>query len=198
MQNLKTLKKFGILFILGALLAPLGDLAHVLTETTYYPVKYHHLIKIPWWVPIQFGVATILIGIAHHNLFRLKKFSLLECCLSTLSLLFCYCLSGIFPVQPWFSFVVILLLYFVNFHYLCDSPTPTNAKLAYFNNRCLLVLSLIIGFIGSTVEVTLIDNKIFAYKVHQIFEIPIWLPILYMHASITVGSFTHYLENSYN
>src|SRR5271167_524751 len=68
--NKPTYKKFLILFILGALLAPIGDIVHVLGSTSEYPATYRHLIGIPWWIPLQFGVATIFIGLMHRGFFR--------------------------------------------------------------------------------------------------------------------------------
>lgn len=188
----RKLKNFLILFILGAILAPIGDIVHVLSATTEYLVGSHHLIgAIPWWVPLQFGIATIIIGVAHHGFIRIRKLSLRECSSSAASLMFSYFVSGILPAQPWLSTAVILGLFLLNYLFLKD-PIKDNI-LGKINNRYLLINSLLIAVVGTLIEVLLIRNGIFNYQ-HQFLDVPIWLPLLYAHASITVGSFTHFLE----
>lgn len=202
------LKKFLILFLLGAILAPIGDVAHVITQTINYPVKFRHLFKlIPFWIPIQFGIATILIGIGHLLFLkeRIKVLTLFECSCSAVSLLSCWCLSGILLNQPWISISILIFLCVINYYYLSESSCisckffinlTNKGSLQYLirlNNLKFILVTLLISIIGTSVECLLIKNQVFSYQIT-----PHWLPLLYIHASFTVGSFTSYLNQKFN
>jgi len=189
-----------ILFILGAILAPIGDIFHVFSHTTIYPSGSRHLFGlIPIWVPLQFGLATIIIGRLQTSLSypRLKIFSFWECTLSALSLILCYSISGYLPFQPWFSLIAIFLACLINYYLLSDPPNHRFELNRQLNNIILLQLACFIALAGSSIEVTLIHYGVFSYtpNFQQFFSVPYWLPLLYIHASITVGAFSHYLEN---
>lgn len=185
MSKFFPIKNALILFSLGAILAPIGDIAHVLTQTTIYPLNFRHLFNIiPFWVPIQFGLVTILIGILHHYLIKKKSKvnSLYKCSLSAISLISCYCVSGFLPFQPWVSIILITVLCSINYYYLTDfSRESLN----------LLFLAISISIVATLIELFLTKIGIFQYQI-----IPYWLPLLYIHASLTVGSFTSFLNQN--
>jgi hypothetical protein len=183
--RLPNLKSCVIIFFLGALLAPIGDICHVLTSTTSYPANYRHFVSIPFWVPLQFGLATLLIGITHHHSLnqRLKTAPIDQIVASSVALLLGYGLSGLLPLQPWLTTFFLLIIFISSYYFLC-------------NNRASLIAAIATAIAGCLVEIALIKTKIFKYEdsYQQLHSIPLWLPLLYMQASITVSSFTHYLN----
>jgi hypothetical protein len=136
-------------------------------------------------VPLQFGLATLLIGISHYHFLnqKIKPAPITHIIASTLALLVGYGLSGLLPLQPWFSFLFLLVIFIASYSHLC-------------NNLAGLTAAILTALVGCLVEIILIETKIFKYEgsYQQLHSIPLWLPILYMQASITVSSFTHYLN----
>jgi len=181
--RLPSLKSCLIIFILGALLAPIGDVCHVLTATTSYPINYHHFLSIPFWVPIQFGLATLLIGVTHYHFLRVKTATIVPIVISSGALLAGYGLSGLLPLQPWLSFLFILSIFIISYRHLCGGQAS-------------LIAALLTALAGCLVEILLIKIKIFKYEdsYQQLHSIPLWLPLLYMQASISISSFIHYLN----
>lgn len=60
----------------------------------------------------------------------------------------------------------------------------------YFFNKSLfgLFLAVLVGFIGSIVEILIAETGHFYYNVKHFHGIPYWLPFLYMTASVAVGN----------
>lgn len=183
--RLPSLKSCAIIFFLGALLAPIGDICHVLTSTTSYPANYRHFIFIPFWVPFQFGLATLLIGSSHYHFLKqkVKTVPIAQIVICSVALLLGYGVSGLLPLQPWLTTIFLLVVFVGSYYHLC-------------NNQASLIAASLTALIGCSVEIILIRTKIFKYEdsYRQLHSIPLWLPILYMQASITVSSFTHYLN----
>src|SRR5438067_2054969 len=75
---IRRLKRCAVLFCLGALFGPIGDSFHVLTHTLTYPQNRFRLywLGMPYWTPILFGAATLVIGCAHliaERILRVKR-----------------------------------------------------------------------------------------------------------------------------
>ena len=68
-------KKFSnaiFLFLIGAIFGPVGDSFHVVSGTTDYPPDLFQLYfwRLPYWVPLIFGAATLAIGLSHSQIDR--------------------------------------------------------------------------------------------------------------------------------
>src|SRR4051812_1139397 len=51
------------LFVLGAVVGPIGDRLHVLTGTTHYePTSWPKIGVMPLWFPLFVGIATVLLA----------------------------------------------------------------------------------------------------------------------------------------
>ncbi len=181
-----------ILFLYGALFGPFGDLCHVLTHTTSYPkdvYRFYFFGLIPYWVPLLFGSATLLMGITYPLLDRLfpliqrphtKKYLAL---LAPFLFLGIYCLSGIIPYPN------ILLALLAVFTWAIVERTWRG-----------VLLALLTGMLGTGIEIYLVQTNVFSYQHHaaHFWGVPTWLPWLYIIASITVGNLGRFLfENKH-
>src|SRR5262245_22716718 len=57
------MKKQLLLFILGAILGSFYDGFHTHSGTTYYPDSW--ILKMAWWVPLNFGLAILAVANSH-------------------------------------------------------------------------------------------------------------------------------------
>jgi len=180
-----------LLFLLGFLLAPLGDVCHILSDTIIYPpgvYNYYIFGILPYWVPFLFGTATVLIGASHLFSDKLFDFKLFlkygstnppwwHIGLGMFAFLFLYCISGIAPY--WVMMLVLVYL------------LATLARGPYD-----LVLMSATALVGASAEIHLISQNLFSYHPdhRHIFGIPMWLPLLYALASLVVGNLARKLS----
>lgn len=172
----KNLKNALILFLVGAILGPWADSFHTHAGVlSYYKVL---AFQMAWWVPLLFGLATVLIGFSHIHL------------------------DDRFAMQPqarnWVEIFWALGLFLVIYK-LSALLQSSGIKLFllgflslttwYFLDRRVLGLgqALLTALVGSLAEILLIKFKLFFYWEPDFLGIPLWLPFLYMAASVSVG-----------
>lgn len=180
-------------FLLGFLVAPLGDYFHVLSETIGYPAESYLLFSNnipPIWVPFLFGTAALLVVFFHLNVysrFRLIEEKLLDhirmgphTVIGLAILLVSYCISGYMPWNGGGNELILGMICFLTW---------------YLFNRTFLgfVLGVITGVIGTIVEWSLMQADLFYYYERVVFNthgFPYWLPCIYFLVSIAMTHFS--------
>lgn len=170
-------KKDLTLFILGAILGPICDGFHTFSNTLYYP---HVLfLKMAWWVPLLFGFAAVSVGNGHliaDKLFNRKRSypQTPNIIFALLLFIVLYFVSGFLAVDTWMMFLIL--------------GVGSIGSWALFDSSSFgLVMAAIVAVIGTAVEITLSSFDLFYYNHPDIFGVPLWLPFLYVAASVAIG-----------
>lgn len=173
----KSLKNGLKLFVLGALLGPWADHFHTQAGVlAYYDTV---VFNMAWWVPLLFGLATVIIGFSHLSLddrfaMQPKPKNGLDVVWGLLFFLVVYKLSALLPE----SFIKLILLGFLSL-----------ATWYFLDRRVLgLVQALLTAAAGCLVESSLSHAKLFYYTNPDFLGVPFWLPFLYVAASVAVGN----------
>jgi insulin-induced protein len=172
------MKKQLLLFLIGAVLGSFYDGFHTYSNTTYYPNPW--ILKMAWWVPLNFGLAILAVADSHVSLDRTLKRKgrglSWAAVLSGLALFgVLYFTSGFLP-RPSAEKAVILWLGAVFLWILFDRTWQG------------VLLGILTGVVGSLVEITMTSLGLFFYVRPDFHGIPCWLPALYFGASVTVGN----------
>ena len=190
------LSRFVIPFILGSTLAPIGDYFHVVTNTTGYPMDKYGLyfLGIPFWVPIQFGLAAVAIAV---NSVMIDKFlknqsrrigsnNKAHVVIGLLAFLSIYSLSGYLPDSFGIGSDFIMASIAISCWYFLDRTFVGG------------VFALLVGIAGTLVEMTLVKYDVFFYQApHDQFNgVASWLPWIYVVAAIGVANLTAFLEKN--
>ncbi len=177
--------RYFVLFLIGALVVPVGDVVHVLTQTTSYPPEqmvYSIFGVIPWWVPLLFGSAGVLSGL-HTELVR-KKFPRnrdakpLEFIAATVAFLGMYFLSGLLPK----TFITDgVLLFCGSLLFLFSGDRTLGGVFQAFG--------IVLG--GTGFEIFLVQNHVFSYAPphNELWGVAPWLPWLYVGVAVAVDTF---------
>ena len=177
-----------LLFLLGALLVSVGDWFHVRTDTIFYPPEVYgwYIGKIPFFIPIIFGLAAAFFGIAYeqsNKLFGTKHFReaarISHVLLAGLLYMVVHVSSGYVGHWPFglphlvLGLPVCLIWYFLD-RSLCGA--------------CFCVFA---GLTGMGAEILLVQKGIFSFsdKVHIFCGVATWLPWIYAAGAFAVGRF---------
>ena len=173
-----------ILFLVGAVLVPAGDVVHVLTKTTFYnpsQLEYTLFGIIPYWVPLLFGFGGVGAGI-HTRLVRNKfprkrEVKTSQVLISACVFIGMYFLSGLLP-KTWITDAVLLLCSVGLFAFVGDLTV----------GGVLQALGVMIG--GTGFEIFLIHQDVFSYTdLHnELFGVAPWLPFLYLGVAVSADS----------
>ncbi len=171
-----------VLFTLGALAGPLGDLCHVLSKTDGYPVShgsYRIFGLLPIWVPVLFGCAGVGIGISHLKWGnRTKPAGFREASIGIIAFLLLYAASGFLPAH----------LGSTKDLFMAAAAGAMWGKLDGSLKGAALGLGIAAN--GAGIEILLVHFGVFYYlpDSSQFHGIPTWLPWLYFAASAAVGN----------
>lgn len=179
-------------WVASMLVGPIGDVVHVLTDTTFYPQEtfVFYVWKIPFWVFPLFATAGTLVALTHPVTDKLfnrppsfyDSLNLKRVGLGLFIFVFHYSLSGFLP-----------------------KPAPGVADLVlaslailvwlYFDRTLVgIIQAIITAFLGVAFEVSIISQGAFGYHdgVDTLYGVASWLPWLYVVASITIGNLGRY------
>lgn len=184
--------RFSIIFLLGFLFGPIGDIIHVVTKTTGYPDYYSsYILFIPWWVYPFFGFSGLVISSSFYlldkKLFQTKNTrpSMSKPFLAMngpIIFLISYIASGVMTQLQIPSLIINFLFFLITLSLwmLLDRTKRT------------LLMAFVFSAIGILVETTLIKNGVFWYNPPDkaLFGVPTWLPWIYMILVISLGNFT--------
>lgn len=177
-----------IIFIASAIVASIGDTAHILSLTASYH-RYNSILVyvIPFWVPIQFGIAGVALFLFRTFFIPQKTFpTLKQSTISSLFFIVIYILSGFIPSHlGYIKFAILLALALIQI------------KLTAQKNYSLFFYAIPVILTGVLYEWNLGRLDIFVYNnvETQIAGIPIWLPVLYLSA---FGSLLYFPTPSLN
>ena len=183
-------------FLLGFFFAPLGDMVHVSTHTTWYPSGYaFYFMGIPWWVFPFFGISGLIVGYTNHffdqKVLKTKKIRPGEtdgrkAIIGSLSFLVAYLLSGVLKDYPiWFIHLVLGGITFLYWYFLERTW-----------QGLLISLGPAIG--GTLVEIALIRNGVFKYLPpdNHLFGAASWLPWLEVILALSLGNLIRFLKKN--
>lgn len=179
--------RYLFLFLLGAFVVPVGDLLHVLTQTTQYPAEQLRLniFGLPFWVPLLFGTGGVMAGLGNQFIritFPCKKkingFVTVAACLVFVAF---YCSSGIFP-KTTMSTILMGLIAFIIYLLLSDRST----------GALLFTIGVMIS--GTAVESLLVSHGVFSYLPPQnsLYGVAPWLPFLYTGVAVAVDNYMNW------
>lgn len=164
---------------LGATLGTVFDTAHVLTGAITYPVSSP--LGFPLWVPLLYAAAALAIGLSHPLLDRALgrparpplSFARVAAGLAALCVIW-FCTGAL----PFGSLGTTLIV----------GP----AALAVFGvldrTRAGLLLAASTAVTSVGVEVLLSQLGLFAHTHRDVFGVALWLPCIYVAASVAVGN----------
>lgn len=168
--------------MLGAVLGPLGDFTHVLSNTLSYPPGYgYYWMGMPFWTPLLFGSATGLIGSVHLVASARKDppGSLAHAIAALFGFLAVYGLSGFLPKETWLTDLCLGTLALLYAQLI--APGWKNIR-----------AGILIGLAGTCLEVALVQGGAFHYEPGNtaLLGVPSWLPWLYFSASAAIEPWT--------
>ncbi len=179
MISAKSLRRSALLALVGATLATVLDHQHVTHRVLAYAHPY--LWEQAWWVPILFGVSTLAL-VNQARRFRQPGERLSRTVGLLLLFDFClaYFLTSVFRDRPW-ALTAGLVATFLPWVRLD-------------RRRWLLALSVAVA--GPLVEATLAWLGGFHYLPDQplVLGVAVWLPALYLHASLAARALAHLVE----
>jgi hypothetical protein len=172
-----------VLALLGVTLGPVLDYVHVVTGAIRYtpPVRF-----VPWWVPLLYTGAAVAIGLSHpigDLLLRarpLPRRSGVELALGFAVFCGVWIASGALPFG---SAVVAAIL------------APVSLALWAWLDRTWqgLAQAAVTALGGVAVEVALTRAGVFAHAHADVLGVALWLPWIYVAASVGVGNVGRWL-----
>jgi len=183
------------LFLLGAVVGPIGDSFHVLSHTTAYPqgVFAFYIWRLPFWVPLIFGVAGMAVGLSHPQIDRWLKVpserpgtrSAGLVTFGILAFLGIYAMTAFVPLRSGGSLDVLIAISALAVWLLLDRKAEG------------LLLAAMTALVGTGTEILLVHVGAFSYlpPKNSLFGVGSWLPWLYVAASVSVGNLGRYLES---
>lgn len=165
------------LFVLGAVLSPIGDHIHVATGTTTYFDAGPQIWDSPWWFPVLVGIGTVAIAEIRVRLGSLRV--------------------GISPRWAVGGLAAVMTTYALT-GLLCGYPNALGVVLI---GGIALIVWLVIGDLrgawcgvlaavfGTTVEVIMAATGLFEYNSvsDSLFGVALWLPALYFTFGVAVA-----------
>lgn len=172
------LRKIISLFLLGAIVGTLGNFFHYISGAIVHSSVAMRFLFISDL--LTFGLVTILIGIFHSCFYDIRKSQHRNSVKSPLwqtqgiiCFLILYCLSGFLPSAYLINTFIIALVTFTLW-------------LIFDQTWQGIMLAIIVAIIGTTTEILMVQHGLFSYSPDnsQLFGVPLWLPYLYLSASI--------------
>jgi hypothetical protein len=181
------LRRVVILALLGASFGTLLDYGHVWTGTTVYTRP--SAFGVAWWVPLLYTGAALGIGLSHPLADRLRSRR---------------SLAPLTPVRLAAGFVGLCAVWFgsgalpLSTTAVSSILAPVALALWFFLDRTGpgLALSFVTALFGFAVEVTLSRAGLFHHTHQDILGVPIWLPWIYVAASVAIGNIGRYLAGA--
>ncbi len=167
-----------ILALFGVVLGSLLDGLHTHSGATEYTHPW--IWKMAVWVPPLFGGASLAIGTTHADFDRRvgrapRRFGWPSILLQIVLFSVTYWMSAYLPVSSATKLVLLLLAF--------------AAIWAVFDRHWQgIVLAILTAIVGCGVEASLVAAGKFRYTQPDMLGVALWLPALYMNASVAVGN----------
>jgi hypothetical protein len=162
------------LFLVGAVAGASLDMIHVVSGVLYYPKPFY-----PWgqalWVPLLFGMAALALVLGYQMVAAFvgardpspPASALTE---SALGFVLAYVATGLFHDSELLLAVGLVLAW--SWH---SRRHPGEGGVPY---------ALVVALGGTLFEALLSSTGAFQYNDPDVWGVPIWLPALYLHASL--------------
>lgn len=182
-----------LLFVLGAVLGTLGDLSHVVSGTTAYPPGVYgwYFWRLPFWVPLLFGAATVAIGLSHLAMDSLLggprrpgARSVPLALIANAAFLGLYLVSGFLPWETG------------GLNHLAMAAGAVLIWAAFERTAQGVLLAAGTALAGTAFEMLLVDRGVFSYspRAANFHGVAVWLPWLYAASSVAVGNLARALD----
>jgi hypothetical protein len=185
-RSMLTRPKLVVLFLFGGLAASIGDWFHLQTKTTFYaPESLIWTVHgLPIYIPVFFGIAAALLGIAYDRGKALLGAGWLREGASTAHAV----LAGAIYLAVHISSGYVSFLQCPWPHILLGLPVVSSWR--FLDGRpggalfCLLA-----GLAGTGAEGLLVHFGVFSFsaRIGQVLGVATWLPWIYMAAALAVG-----------
>lgn len=167
-----------VLFIFGAIFGAFCDGFHTHSGTEVYPHPW--LFMMAWWVPLLFGSATVAIAASHlafdeRTRHRPRFVAGGEVISGVALFAVLYFVSGFMKTDLLPKLIVMGV--FALAHWQILEGTISGLKLAFAT-----------ALVGCLVEIILIKLGLFYYTAPDFLGLPLWLPFLYVTASVTTAN----------
>ena len=175
---------------MGALICTLGDAGHVMNQVDgYYPSSLNLLpFGIPLWVPLQFGIASVVLFWVHFRFLKTLPPS-----------------RPIHWTRPLLAGAYFLSLYWFSSNQSIPTGNWKDFWMAVFSvffwaldlfNRRMLVLAFFTALVGTGIEILFVHQFVFFYLPgsNNLWGVPSWLPWLYVTGSLTVSKVVLYSQ----
>jgi hypothetical protein len=166
------------LFLLGVTLGTALDAVHTFTRTTFYTTPF--AFGTPWWVPIEFGLAGIAVGLGRRLVERTFRAETAAPGAPVLAIglaifVLAYVASGLLSASAPLTAAVLGALFVVGW-LVCD------------RTRVGLAAAAGTALVGVLVEIALIRAGVFGYTRPGLLGVANWLPLLYACAAVGIGN----------
>lgn len=191
------LKFLFMMFLPGLFVVTLGDINHVYTGTTWY-ADWSYIItpvvNIPFWVPLQFGLASSFFALLY--LLMRKKLNFQKSANLKNFVIYSVLFQGGYLISGWvgpqfglykdIGFFIVMLL----------GAIPI---FGFKANWSQLFFILIVVAIGTCWEMNLVRLGVFGYHTPQniFFGVPMWLMAIYFYSAQAVMEMVEFYENKH-
>lgn len=181
--------------VLGATMGTLLDSLHILNgvagykNTTLLPI-----IKVAWWVPLEFATAGMVVGLLRPEFdeeFKRKRSDLPGWVVlaGMVSLVIVWGSSGLLSKIGLSNWAIAGIL----------TPTAVVVWASFDRSYPGAIAAVITAIIGVVVESGLVYSDTYFYTKPDLFNaVPVWLPSLYLTACVAVGNLGRYLKYSWD
>jgi len=173
------------LALFGLIFGPLLDYLHVHNGAITYPYSPG---AIAWWVPLEFSAGCVFVAAYHLGFDRVRGHhapppSTRSLIASMLVFGLVWWLTG--ALSEWSSAYVTLVA----------APTALLALVLFDGTLHGAVLALFTAVGGMAFEANLVRLGFFAHKHTDVAGVPLWLPCIYLTASVAVGKYARWLAH---
>lgn len=193
----------------GFFMGTVFDWIHVVTGTASYdPAWQLPLMKVAYYVPVEFTIAGVLVGMVRPELDEELKGNVARLSRnSILAGLFCFCVAwggtGLFTLVAWSKDGVPQCTSDPNYVLLALLAVLGGVTWLVFDRTWAgFFVAILMAFIGVSVEVYLVKYSLFGltkaptyqYTHPTFLGVPAWLPMLYIIAAGALGNMARFLK----
>jgi len=181
------IRPYLLLFVAGGLVLSLCDRVHIAYGVLEQADR--SFFGQAWWVPLVFGIASVLAPLAYPPVRRLLGISApprprdpIRLGSSALVLCAAYVVTG--PMHHSGSSLAVGL------------TAAWAVRAALRRTRSETVFAVLLAIVGPLVEASLSALGLFTYRQPDVLGVPIWLGAIYLHAGPLVGEIDAYLHRA--
>jgi hypothetical protein len=173
--------QIALALVVGAVAGSIGDSFHVHSGTEAYPPGVRvPILDVPWWVPLEMGVAVLATAVAVWTIGRARSRARVSPWRPVVGIglmLGLWALSGWLAWSMWARFFVLMPLALAMWWWLDRDGRG-------------LIAAGIVAASGTVTEIVLVQCNVFHYLApsDNFLGVPCWLPWLYVAATVAVSN----------